>query len=171
MAKQKRGRKGEGSLFKRGRFWTFKAPDGTTHATQTAVQSEAIEFKNRLLANLNSDQPHIKSKAKTVTVGELLDAHLKYMRLKGRKSADDVELIVEKWLKPYFGDRVATSINSSDFDKYRLDRTSTHEPSSINRHLSYVRSGFHTGRDRTTPRLIDQIPVFPMADEEYNVSV
>jgi integrase len=169
MAKERRGRKGEGHLFKRGKFWSYKAPDGKIHATHTTIQSEAIQFKNRILAGLNSDQPHIKIKTKGATVNELLDAHLRYMRLKARKSVEDVEYIVEKWLKPYFGDRVASSLNSSDFEKYRNDRSPTHTPSSINRHLSYLRSGFHTGRDRNTPRLVELIPVFPMADEAYNV--
>jgi integrase len=162
--------KGEGHLYKRGRVWWYKAPDGKFHSTKTAVQSEAVDFKARHLAQINADQPHIKSKSKAVTVSELLDAHLEYMRRKGRRSLKDVTQIVEKWLRPYFGKRIASTLKTSDFEKYRSERTPELEQATINRHMAYLRSGYHTGLKRMTPPLVDfVIPYFPMESEADNV--
>src|SRR5580693_7917485 len=119
----RRGAKGEGSLFKRGRFYTYKAPDGQRYPTGTQVKSEATDFKLRKLAEIRSGtHPHIVSKAKGATVNELLDAHLVYMRRKNRKSAQDVEWILNLHVRPYFGERVASTLTTADFEQYRKDK-------------------------------------------------
>ena len=48
-------------LFQRGRVWWYKAPNGERVSTGTAIESEAVDFKIRKLAELRSDQPHIKT--------------------------------------------------------------------------------------------------------------
>src|SRR5580700_11037059 len=166
-----RGAKGEGSLYKRAdsRFWHYKAPNGERFATGTQVKSEAIDFKHRKLAQLRTGQPHIVSKAKGATVNELLDAHLAYMRRKGRKSAQDVEWVLDLHVRPYFGERVASTLTTKDFEQYREDKKNNLEPTTINRHMSYLRSGYYTGMKRVTPQMVNFIPAFPTVDESYNV--
>jgi len=44
---QRRGAKREGTLLNRGRFWTFKAPNGGRYPTGTQIKSEATDFKLR----------------------------------------------------------------------------------------------------------------------------
>ena len=74
---KQRGRKGEGTLFLRGRMWWYKSPDGTRYPTSTTNESDGIDFKICKLAELRIDlQPHIKSTGPKVTVNELLDARV-----------------------------------------------------------------------------------------------
>jgi integrase len=167
---KKRGRKGEGTLFLRGRMWWYKAPDGERFPTGTAIESEAIDFKIRKLAELRIGLPtQSVAKGPKTTVNELLDAHLAYMRRKDRKSVQDVEWILTLHVRPYFGLRVAATLGTKDFEQYREDKKNELEPTTINRHLSYIRSGYSTGFKRVTPRLVDFVPSFPIVDESYNV--
>ncbi len=166
---RRRGRKGEGMLFQRGRVWWYKSPTGERVSTGTTVESEAVDFKIRKLAELRTDQPHIKAPVHKATVNELLDAHLAYMRRKDRKSTKGVEQVLDKHVRPYFGDRVAATLTTADFERYREDKKSKVKPTTINRHLSHLRSGYVTGHRRVTPRLVDFIPAFPIVDESYNV--
>ncbi len=170
---KQRGRKGEGTLFLRGRMWWYKAPDGERFPTGTTVESEAIDFKIRKLAELRIGMPsHASAKGPETTVNQLLDAHLAYMRRKGRSSVEDVQGIIDKHIRPYFGDRIAATLGTRDFEQYRIDKKNEHDPledSTLNRHMSYIRSGYHTGLKRITPRMVDFTPVFPMTDESHNV--
>jgi hypothetical protein len=167
---RQRGRKGEGSLFLRGRTWWFKAPNGERFPTGTAIESEAIDFKLRKLAELRTDIPgHIRPKTPKATVNELLDAHLAYMRRKNRKSTADVEAILNLHVRPHFGDRIAASITTADLEPHREDKKEDVLPTTLNRHMAYVRSGFITGLKRITPRMVEASPYFPMVDESHNV--
>jgi integrase len=166
---RQRGRKGEGMLFQRGRVWWYKFPTGERVSTGTAIESEAIDFKHRKLAELRIDQPHINTPVHKATVNELLDAHLAYMRRKNRRSAEDVEGVLKIHVRPYFGDRIASTLTTADFERYREHKKDKLTPTTINRHMSYLRSGFVTGYKRVTPRLVDSPPYFPIVDESYNV--
>jgi integrase len=168
IKKQRRGAKGEGSLYKRGAFWWYKTPQGERFPTGTQIKSEATDFKLRKLTALRTDQPHLVSKARGATVNELLDAHLAHMRRKDRKSAQDVEWVLNLHVRPYFGERVASKLGTADFEQYRKDKADL-APTTVNRHLSYIRSGYVTGHKRVTPRMVDFIPAFPIVDESYNV--
>ena len=168
--KAHRDAKGEGSLFLRGRLWWYKAPSGEQSSTGTAIKSEAIDFKVRKLAELRTDLTlHIHVKAPKATINDLLDAHLAYMRRKNRKSTQDVSWVLDLHVRPYFGDRIAATLTTRDFEQYRKDKEDNLAPTTINRHLSYIRSGFVTGNKRVTPRMVDFIPAFPIVDESYNV--
>ncbi len=166
---KRRGRKGEGMLFLRGRMWWYKAPNGERFPTNTHVESEAVDFKLRKLAELRIDQPHIKTPVAKTTVNELLDAHLAHMRRMGRKSTKGVEQVLTKHVRPYFGERIASTLSTADFERYREDKKDEVKPTTINRHLSHLRSGYVTGYKRVTPRLVAFIPAFPIVDESYNV--
>lgn len=159
-----RGAKGEGCLFKRGRFYTYKAPDGARYATGTQIKSEAVDFKLRKLAELRSDQPHIVSKAKGTTLNELLDAYLASMRRDGAKTAAGVEGILKLHVRPAFGHRVASTLTTADFHKYRINKFSPEDRlghTSINRHFAYIRAAFYVGQ-KLTPALVERVPYFPM---------
>ena len=155
-------------LFLRGRMWWYKAPNGERFPTGTHVESDAIDFKLRKLAELRVGHPSVKP-PRGATVNELLDAHLAYMRRMGRKSTTGVEQVLDKHVRPYFGDRAASTLTTADFERYRDDKKGVVEPTTINRHLSHLRSGYVTGYRRVTPRMVDFVPAFPMVDESYNV--
>ena len=168
--KQSRVAKGEGCLYQRGRLWWYNAPNGERLPTGTAILSEAIDFKIRKLAELTTElPPHIHVKGPKASVNELLDAHLAYMRRKNRKSAQDVEWVLNLHVRPYFGHRVAATLTTKDFEQYREDKKNDLEPTTINRHMSYLRSGYYTGMKRVTPQMVSFIPAFPTVDESYNV--
>ena len=161
--KPHRASKGEGSLYQRGRMWWYKAPTGERCSTGTQDQSKAINFKIRKLAELRIGQPSPPSHTPTseTTVNELLDAHVAYMKRQNRRSTQDVEWILTKHVRPYFGERIAAELTTADFERYRADKKDL-EPTTINRHLSYIRSGYVTGHRRVTPRMVDFIPAFPI---------
>ena len=160
-------------LFRRGRVWWYKSPTGERVSTGTAIESEAVDFKIRKLAELRMDPPplvHLKTpKTRKTTVSELLDAHLAHMRRKSCKSVGNVEQVLNAHVRPYFGDRIAASLTTKDFEQYREDKKNEVEPTTINRHLSYIRSGYWTGFKRVTPRMVDFIPAFPIVNESYNI--
>jgi len=94
-AVRRRDRKGEGMLFQRGRIRWYKAQDGQRVSTGTTLESEAVDFKIRKLAEPRIDQPHIKTPVPKATVNEPLDGCLAYMRRKNRPSAEDLEGVVK----------------------------------------------------------------------------
>lgn len=144
-------------------MWWYKSPGRRQFSTGTQIKYEA--------SDLRSDPPHIKTKTKDATVNELLDAHLAYMRRRHRASAQDVEWIIKKHIRSsWIGEHVASTLTTRDFERYREEKTLEKlEPTTINRHLSYIRSGYVTGYKRVTPRMVDFIPAFPIVDESYNV--
>ncbi len=91
------------------------------------------------------------------------------MRRKNRKSTQDVEWVLNLHVRPYFGDRVAATLTTRDFEQYREDKKNDLEPTTINRHMSYLRSGYYTGMKRVTPQMVNFIPAFPTVDESHNV--
>ena len=172
MPKKKSHRvaKGEGSLYQRGRMWWYKSADGHSFSTGTSIQSEAIDFKIRKLAEFRIGMPSQSvAKPPRTTVNELLDAHVAYMRRKNRKSTQDVSWVLDLHVRPYFGHRVAATLTTRDFEQYREDKKNDLEPTTINRHMSYLRSGYYTGMKRVTPQMVNFIPAFPTVDESYNV--
>src|ERR1700722_4149826 len=108
--KANRTDKGEGSLFKRGRVWTFKAPNGKQYSTGQQTKSEAVKFKHKKIEELRTGQPEVSTKAKKTTVHELLDAHLAHMRRKKRVSVEEVAGQLDKHVRPVFGERIASAL-------------------------------------------------------------
>jgi len=99
--------KGEGSLYLRGRVWWYKAPDGACRSTERKIKSEAIEWKQKFVAErYNSEgRPPIARARGTVTVNEVLDDYLSYLTLKARKSLNVITQVFNASIRPAFGDR------------------------------------------------------------------
>ena len=62
--KANRTDKGQGSLFKRGRVWTFNAPNGKQYSTGQQTKSEAVQFKHKKIEELRTEQPEVSTKAR-----------------------------------------------------------------------------------------------------------
>ena len=143
-------------------MWWFKSPNGERFPTGTFIEAEAIDFKIRKLAELRIGMPaQPNAKGPKTSVNELLDAHLAYMRRKNRKSTEDVEAILNLHVRPYFGNRTASTITTADLEGYRDSKKDNVQPTTLNRHMSYIRSGFYTGLKRVTPRMVDFVPALP----------
>jgi len=169
--KANRTDKGEGSLFKRGRVWTFKAPNGKQYSTGQQIKSEAVKFKHQKIDELRTGQPEASTRAKKTTVNELLDAHLAYMRRKNRASVEEVAGQLDKHVRPVFGERIASTLGTKDFDDFRTAKQNEKVicDTTINRLLSFICSGYYTGFKRMTPRMVDFVPYFPKTSEAGNV--
>ena len=99
----------------------FEAPDGARVSTGTTIESEAVKFKIRKLAELRIGLPHIKRPMKGAMVDELLHGHLAHMRRQGRKSTKR-RAGIDEHVRRYFGDRVASTLTTADFEQHREAR-------------------------------------------------
>jgi hypothetical protein len=98
-----------------------------------------------------------------ILIGELLDDVLK----------SDIEestryiwkLVVEKSLRPAFGNVRAARLSTDLMDQYRDKRTADgRTDATVNRELSIMRTAFHNARKRTPPK-VNLVPYFPMVKE------
>ena len=108
------------------------------------------------------------AKLQRTTVNELLDDHIAYMRRKNRKSTQDISWVLDLHVWPHFGQRLAATPGTKDFEKYREDKKNDLEPTTINRHMSYLRSGYYTGMKRNAINA-KHLAAFPTVDESYDV--
>jgi integrase len=172
--KVNRNANGDGSLFQRGLAWYWKIRwngERLVFPTGTRIKSEATDWKKEKLAELlNGGVPAEKPKASGVLINELLDDYIAYLKLKGRKSVDITEGVVNSRLRPFFGAIGGSKLQTSDLDRYR-QQFSPDKQSTANRHLAYLHAAMTHGWKRQKPRKIqpDDVPHFEMADESKNV--
>ncbi len=102
--------------------------------------------------------------AVNVSVGALLDLVLKDYKEGGQKTLADARGKIENGLRPYFGEKIAATVNSDDIDRWvewRRGlgvRKKAIQVSSINRELSLLRRAYQLGYERN-PQLVDRIPL------------
>jgi hypothetical protein len=104
-----------------------------------------------------------------VTIGTLLDLVIEDYRANGQKTLKHAKGQIEHGLRPYFGEKLAGTVNTADIEKWiewresRRLRKSTHngkeklQPASINRELCLLRRGYQLGYERN-PQLVEKIP-------------
>jgi len=158
---------GDGNLFQRGSRWWFRFRiNGKRKAVPTgkSTEAEAIEWRDAKLLELRS--PAV-AKPKEVTVNEILDDYLEYLRLKGRKSLKIVTGVLTSRIRPVFGERTAASITTKDAASYRAQMPG--RDVTANRHLSLLHAAMSHAHKRQSPRKLNMIPHFEMADESHNV--
>lgn len=116
MANRKRvgrARKGEGSLFLRGRTWWFKGVrnrEEITFSTGKADIAEAHEERDKRLASLSTASAPTTSRHETVTVSELIDDYLGWLEADKAKALYDIRKAVDANVRPEFGERLAASV-------------------------------------------------------------
>ena len=73
-------------------------------------------------------------------MNELLDAHLTHMRRKNRASVEEVAGQLDKHVRPVFGERIASTVGTKDFDDFRTAKQNEKVicDTTINRILSFV---------------------------------
>jgi integrase len=167
MAKKRIGRrpKGEGSLFKRGNVWWYKITKNGETITKSTGKNDVDEARverDRVVRSL-SGIPAIKL-PKLVTITELLDDYLDYLRFQNKKSVNIIEQVLNANIRPVFGLRVAASMTSDQLHDYRKKRQQEDGASdaTLNNELSYMRSAFYHGMKRQTPKKVLDVPFFPI---------
>src|SRR5271169_5134342 len=174
MAKPKkkgRSEKGMGTLVQRGSYWYFRITvDGKeyTHPTRTADWEEAKQERDRFLRTLRPILPaSLRPLHETVTVTELVDDYMDYLKVNGKRSVEDIQraLQVNVLGAEGFQDRLAASITTQDLQNYRdLRQALGRKEATINNELSYLRAAFKHGMRRQTPKKVVEVPYFPMVD-------
>jgi integrase len=97
-------------------------------------------------------------------MNQLFDLLLEDYRYKERNSTYDVELRVDRHLRPFFGPSKAQEVTSKSIKRY-VEARRRHDPkpenATINKELSFLRRAFKLG-ERNDPALVVHVPHFEM---------
>lgn len=133
----------------------------------TEDHDEAVVLLRQKMAGV-ARQEQYSDLPERVRMGQLFDLILEFNRMKGRRSAYDVERKIESRLRPYFGDMKAQAVTSAVLRKYIADRKRERpapQNASINRELAYVRRALRLGAQQDPP-LVLRVPHFEMLPED-----
>lgn len=156
---------GSGTLYQRGNIWWVKIRvDGRPvyESSKSPKKSDAIKLRDKLLARKARGELSGGSADKAL-ITELLDDVLK----SDIKSTTRYvwEKVIEKNIRPFFGNLKAQRLSTDLMDKYREKRKGQgRSDATVNRELSILRTAFHNARKRTPPKVLI-VPYFPMVAE------
>ena len=152
--------------------------------TGTEDYDEAVAILRDKMAGLASVQAY-SDRPERVRMNQLFDLVIEVGQIRGIVSQDDVELIIEKRLRPRFGDMLAQQVTNQEIRRYTKERlaekkvakkkttNSDSNPklfakATINKELAYLRRAFKLGASETPP-LVIHVPRFEMLDTSDNV--
>jgi len=156
---------GSGTLYQRGNIWWVKIRvDGRPvyESSKSSKKSDAIKLRDKLLARKARGELS-GSSAEKALITELLDDVLK----SDIKSTTRYvwQKVIEKNIRPFFGNLKAQRLSTDLMDKYREKRKGQgRSDATVNRELSILRTAFHNARKRTPPKVLI-VPYFPMVAE------
>jgi integrase len=156
---------GAGSIYKRGNIWWVQVYVNGRPIVESSGSKNLIDAKkhrDKLLGKKTRGEVTAGAPDK-VLIGELLDDALK------SDIAESTRYIwtkvVDKNLRPFFGNIRAARLSTDLMDQYRQKRKSEgRSDATANRELSILRTAFHNARKRTPPK-INAVPYFPMVKE------
>ena len=96
-----------------------------------------------------------------VLVDQLLDLIVEDYRFNRRSSTYDLELRIDKHLRPFFGQKKAVDVTTTVIKNYTAARSKKAEPATINKELAYLRRAFRLGH-QNEPQLVEKVPYFRM---------
>lgn len=135
--------------------------DGKTTCTKVTKLADA-KAKVKKMAGEDAVVQR-RAVAVNITVGALLDLVLSDYKDGGQKTLADAKGKIENGLRPYFGDKIAATVDSDEIERWVKWRRSATvrkkviQLSSINRELSLLRRAYQLGYERN-PQLVDRIP-------------
>ena len=156
---------GAGSIYLRGRIWwvqVYVDNQPILQSSKSTKKTDAIKLRDKLLGKKHRGEITGGTPDK-VLIGELLDDVLK----------SDIEestryiwsAVVEKNIRPAFGNVRAARLTTDLMDRYREKRLAEgRADATVNRELSIMRTAFHNARKRTPPK-VNIVPYFPMVKE------
>jgi len=157
-----------GSIYQRGAvYWIKYYRDGIP--MRESCKSEKESVAKKLLQLREGDVARgvpITPKMNRCTVGELLDDELNDYKANGKRSLSTVEHYIEGTVRPYFGDRRAASVTTSDIRAYvtyrQSELTQYGKPpanATINRELAALKRGFSLAMDAGKLTFKPKIPM------------
>jgi integrase len=162
--------KGEGSLYQHtdGR-WMYSIMHQGKRLTKSLKTRDEDEARKKLAKVRNNFMGRIdrgdleSSTAANVKLGELLDEYLKHIKQNRYKSASVVEVVIQKVRQaPEFVNRKVSSLETSDFKRYRQRVTSQGSSNStVNNHFALLRAALNLER-KQTPSRVATIPHIPI---------
>jgi integrase len=163
-----RSKDGSGMIYRRGNVWWVKVyVNGKPHreSSNSTKYEDAKRLRDRLLGQKHRGEIS-GGRSEKVTVGELLDDLLEYAKTNIRASTEYIwRLVIEKNLRPFFGNIKAHKVTTEILKDYRRKRLiEGRSEATANRELSILRTAFHNGRKCTPPK-VTAIPFFPMTPE------
>ena len=158
--------KGSGTIYRRGGVWWVKlrvngAP--VYESSKSTKKSDAVILRDKLLAQRHRGEITGGTPDK-ILIDALLDDVIK-------SDIEDTtryiwEKVVEKNIRPFFGNTKAARLSTDLMDRYRVKRRDEDgvTDATVNRELSILRTAFHNARKRTPPK-VNTVPYFPMVKE------
>ncbi len=165
-----RSRKGEGSIYLRGRTYWYKIPSPgggkpICGSCETADYDEALIFKNKRLVEAHARR---RKPAGTATVNEILDDYEKYVEADKPKSYRSIRTALAH-LRAIIGTKVADNLTTEDAEEFRTTRESGGcRFTTVNRELGYLRAAL-AREMKTTPPRVTSIPFMRVPSEKSQV--
>lgn len=160
-AKQVRG---QGSIYKRGKWWhVFYSIHGVKHreSAKTQIRDEALEYLRKKLSAKRGDQSIDPDK---VSVRQLLNLVLSDYEIRGKDPYIEA-LRMKTHLLPAFGQKPAAKITSTDVENYIRRRLRKAQPATINRELALLHRAYALGHDHE-PKLVLDVPHIRKLEED-----
>ena len=119
------------------------------------------------------DIEHKHESSGDVTVARVCELYMEDLRkrseAKGRDFSAKMAGIQLRHTLSRFGKRSANSLTTLELKEYREDREDDGVcPRTTNRELAYLHAALNYGHKHFTPRLVKELPYFPMESEEGN---
>ena len=138
---------GSGSVYLRGKTWwiAYYGPDGK-QVCESAKTTDKAEARRVLRARLGqiAEGRYAGPAAERVTFENLAEMVLTDYRVNGKKTLPDVETRIRRHLRPFFGQKKAQEISTTEVKDYiaqrQADKASNGE---INRELSALKRAFN----------------------------
>jgi integrase len=114
---------GHGAVYKRGRRWWIRYPDGKGGQRYESVgldESKAHRLLERRLVEAEDDRLPAKARERRVTVGDLLDGLVKDLTARQKDSAHSTALVI-KPLREAFGDKRASAVTKADISQFIIN--------------------------------------------------
>ncbi len=153
-------------------YWAF-----TYEGRQYGNKSTGIRVSTKRAA-INEVEAFVAARVAEIKAGYLLHSdHRRHGRPYGRavprrppkRTQGSNARSQLRLLRKRFEDRSVNSLTTLDFKEYREDREDSGIcPRTVNRELAYLRAAMNYGHDQFTPRLVDEVPKFPMESEAGN---
>jgi len=168
MAPKRKKRRGEGSVYLRGRIWWYKFYHQGRKIERSSRSEDRAEAERQLaIARGQLAQGMTPSvRYDRVRFRDLVELIKTDYKVKKRKTIGKLERNIKLHLGPYFGFMKTSEITSDRISNYiekRLDEDASH--ATINRELANLKRMFRLALQQT-PSRVERVPYIPKLEED-----